>query len=55
VASGRALGAQSNFEPCVRSVARDAEVKAQLTAAQSNYALLQQTANGLSSAPRPCW
>ena len=48
VALGRALGAQNNFEPCVRSGTYNAHVKSQLTGAQSNPALSQQTPTGPS-------
>ncbi|MGH3784356.1 MAG: DsbA family protein [Pseudonocardiaceae bacterium] len=48
VALGRALGAQGDFEQCVRSGAYDTQVKSQLAAAESNQVLLQQTANGPS-------
>lgn len=48
VALGRALGAQGNFEPCVRSGTYDARVKSQLAGAQTNPALSQQTPNGPS-------
>ncbi|HZD15646.1 MAG TPA: thioredoxin domain-containing protein [Pseudonocardiaceae bacterium] len=48
VALGRALGAQGNFEPCVRSGTYNAQVKTQLAAAESNPAVSQQTPNGPS-------
>jgi protein-disulfide isomerase len=48
VALGRTLGAQNTFEPCVRSGTYDAPVKSQLTGAESNPVLSQQTASGPS-------
>jgi protein-disulfide isomerase len=48
VALGRALGAQDNFEPCVRAETYGAAVKSQLATAEHNQALSQQTANGPS-------
>jgi protein-disulfide isomerase len=48
VALGRALGAQGDFEACVRSATYDAQVKSQLAAAESNPTVSQQTANGPS-------
>ena len=48
VSLGRSLGAQGNFESCVRSGTHDGAVKSQLAAAESNPALSQQTANGPS-------
>jgi protein-disulfide isomerase len=48
VTLGQALGAAGTFEPCVRSGTHNAAVQAQLAAAESNQALVQQTANGPS-------
>ncbi|MGH3843194.1 MAG: hypothetical protein ACRDS0_17375 [Pseudonocardiaceae bacterium] len=48
VTLGRALGAPGNLEPCIRSGAHDAEVKAQLAGAVNNPALSHPSANGPS-------
>jgi protein-disulfide isomerase len=48
VALGGALGAGGNFESCTRSGSYDAQVKAQLSAAESNPVLVQQSASGPS-------
>lgn len=48
VALGQTLGAHGNFESCVRSGSHDAQVKAQLVAAETNPTLAQQSATGSS-------
>jgi protein-disulfide isomerase len=48
VALGHALGAGTSFESCARSGTYDAQVKAQLSAAENNQTLLQQGPNGPS-------
>jgi len=47
-ALGHALGAGTSFESCTRSGTYDAQVKAQLSAAENNQTLLQQGPNGSS-------
>lgn len=48
IALGHALGAGSPFESCARSGVYDAQVRAQLSTAESSQALVQQGANGSS-------